>query len=590
MWRIPFRVHLAIVHSAKFFTGGVVVPDLKARRLALVIGNGAYKVVPALKNPPNDAAAISKKLTELGFEVQSEIDSASDRMVRAIGEFIQKLGEANGRGASVAAVIFYAGHGVQVEGENFLLPIDSEVRTRFDLQHRAVALDLVLEALSSAAHTSVVLLDCCRDNPIPRTLVPASRSAGGGAQGLANVRAPKGVFIAYATQPHFVALDGTGDNSPFTEALLQFIGSAGKSVSDVLMDVRRVVYETTKGQQIPWDHSALFEPFRFSAGDITKIGGLSEEDRQRVLQAEAEAREGSYWQVIQKSTDVSFIHSFVTQYPNSKYRADALARIDLLKAKAQWRRTSLWIGGMASALFLAFLSFLWFGKETLADTNILSGDIENQGLYGFENTLDGCRLRCVLDRFDRPCVAFSYDQSPDPSITNRCYPKYEAVFFFKPSKYNAPKTVSEIMPHVLRSRPKPVETVFTTLPERLLIGEAIPANAVRNLLSSSSEPVEDLIEHRRFWQLRSGGECQKVCTDLPNVCKGFSYSRALSRCELFQAVKGLVRDSFNGRPVTVPGMLSACNDPNARSDAADQDPSKPDILINECLIRRQKTP
>jgi hypothetical protein len=567
-----------------------MVPGSKVHRQALVIGNGAYKGPTALKNPSNDATAVGKKLADLGFDVRVEIDTTGDRMIRAIGEFTRQLGEAYENGLTTSAVLFYAGHGIQVDGENFLLPVDSDVRTKLDLQHRTVALGLVLEALSSAAHASVVLLDCCRDNPLPRTLGPASRSLAA-AQGLANVRAPKGVYVAFATQPHFVALDGTGANSPFTEGLLQFMGDPGKHVSDVLMDVRRVVYEKTNGQQIPWDHSALFEPFRFFAGDITKIEGMSEESRLRVLQAESEAREESYWQVIQKTDDANLIHSFVTQFPNSKHRAAALARIDRLKSKAEWRRAMLWLGGIAGVLIFAFLGFLWFGKETMADTNLLSGDIENsEGFFGFETSREGCRLRCVLDRFERPCVAFSYDTSATPNNNLRCYPKYEAVFFFKPTRYNAPSADSEIMPHIFRSRPRPVETRFTIQPDRTLIGEPVPADAVNKLLSGKLDPVEDLLENRKYWPIRSGGECQKVCTDLMEACKGFTYTRVLSRCELFRSVKGITRDNFNNRPVTVPGTLSACNDPSAMADPGDQDPTKPNLVINDCLIQRPKTP
>lgn len=564
----------------------------KITRQALVIGNSAYKGLPALRNPGHDAAAVGKKLAELGFTVRTEIDTTSDQMIRAIGEFTQQLGEARSKDLATAAVLFFAGHGCQIDGENFLLPVDGDVHNRLDLQHRTIAVDLVLEALSSAAHASVVLLDCCRENPLPQTLAPASRSLAV-PQGLANVRAPKGVYVAFATQPHFVALDGDGDNSPFTEALVQFMGAPGKHVSDVLMDVRKAVYEKTNGQQIPWDHSALFEPFRFAAGDITKTEGMSEEDRRRVLEAEAEAREESYWQIVRKTGDVNFIQSFVTQFPNSKYRSASLARIDSLKSRAQWRRSTAWIASVATLCTVAFLAVLWFGKVTLPDTNILSGDIQNNdGLYGFENTQDGCRLRCVLDRFDRPCIGFSYDLNPDPSIKNRCYPKYEAVFYYRPSKYGAHNVVSEIIPQIFKSRPNPVETRFTILPDLALIGDAIPKDVVQKVLSGKDkvDPVEGLLEKRIFWSLASGGDCQRACTELPNICKGFSYLRVLSRCELFQSVKGVARDAFSNRAIEVPGMLSACNDPNAYADPKDQDPSKPNILRNDCLIERPKAP
>ena len=449
-------------------------PGTEVKRLALVIGNANYANVAALKNPRNDAASVGKKLLDMGFEVRTELDATSDRMLRAISEFTQALSEASEGGKNSAAVFFYAGHGVQVDGENYLLPVDSQIRNKLDLQHRAIGMHLTLEALSGATRTCVVMLDCCRDNPLPRTLGGGTRSLAS-SQGLANIQAPPGVYIAYATQPHFVALDGAGDNSPFTEGLLQFMDDPGKHVSDVLMDVRRVVFEKTGGQQVPWDHSSLFEPFRFVAGDVTKLEGLSDEQRQRVLMEEAEAREGSYWQVVQNSKDIGFIHSFVTQFPNSRYRAAALTRIDNLKATSQWYRALRWGGVIAAVLMVAWLGILWGLSTQLPDTNIAMGDIVNEdGDTGFVDTYQGCRLRCVFNRFDKSCVAFSYDRSVVPKEQEagkrRCYPKYGAEFYWNPSRTGTEASDTEIMPSLFKPGPKPKESPYLMRWYRTLAG------------------------------------------------------------------------------------------------------------------------
>lgn len=543
-------------------------PGTEVKRLALVIGNGEYTGASPLKNPRNDATAIGKKLVDLGFEVRTEIDATTDKMVRAVSDFTQALSEAGAGGKATAAVLFYAGHGVQVDGENYLLPIDTQIRTKLDLQHRAIGLQLVLEALSGASRNSIVMLDCCRDNPLPRTFGGGTRSAAK-AHGLANVHAPPGVYVAFATQPHFVALDGTGDNSPFTEGLLQFMDDPGKHVSDVLMDVRRVVFEKTGGQQVPWDHSSLFEPFRFVAGDVTKLEGLSDEARERVLAEESEAREKSYWQVVEKSKDVGFIHSFVTQFPNSRYRAAALGRIDELKSRSQWYRALRWVAVIAGVMLIGWLATLWALTKRLPDTNIAMGDIVNaEGDIGFEGSYFACRLRCVFDRFDRSCVAFTYDKTVVPkeqeSQMRRCYPKYAAVFYWNPSKSGTEPTDSEIMPSLFKAPPVPKESPYLTRWYRGLAGDPVDVSDMVSAFDNLTV-ISDEKSGRQQWSLR-GAECQQACIDLGGKCKGFSYTSIASRCELFKSVKGVLRDQSNGRPVYMPVTISGCDDPKAAID------------------------
>lgn len=540
-------------------------PGTEVRRLALVIGNGAYNGASPLKNPRNDATAIGKKLVELGFEVRTEIDVDADKMVRAVSEFTRALAEAADGNKRTAAVFFYAGHGVQVDGENYLLPIDAEVRTKLDLQHRTIGLQLLLDALSSATRNAIVMLDCCRDNPLPRTL-SGTRSASK-PHGLANVHAPPGVYVAFATQPHFVALDGTGDNSPFTEGLLQFMDDPGKHVSDVLMDVRRVVFDKTNGQQVPWDHSALFEPFRFVAGDVTKLEGLSDEARQRVLAEEASAREESYWKVVERSKDVGFIHSFVTQFPNSKYRAGALTRIDELKSRSQFWRWARLIGAAVAIAFVGWLVALYTMTRALPDTNIAMGDILNtDGDAGYVDSFLGCRLRCVFNRFDQPCVAFSYDRSPVVAETEptkrRCFPKHEASFYWTPSKTGTEPADTEIMPSFFSPRPQPKDSRFLLRWYRGLSGDPVEVPDVLGVVERETTVHADERTGRMHWTL-PGGDCQQTCIDLGPKCRGFSYTSVANRCELFKGVRGVLRDLSNKRPVYMPATISGCDDPTA---------------------------
>lgn len=564
-------------------------PGTEVKRMALVIGNSAYTGASPLKNPVNDAIAVGKKLVDIGFEVRTETDATAEKMLRVLSDFTQALSAAGADGRPTAAVVFYAGHGVQVDGENYLLPVDSVIRNKLDLLHSAVGLQIALETLSSVTKTCVVLLDCCRDNPLPRTFGGGTRSAAA-AHGLANVQAPPGVYVAFSTQPHFVALDGAGDNSPFTEGLVQFMGQPGKHVADVIMDVRRVVYEKTGGQQVPWDHSALFEPFRFVAGDVTRLEGLNDEQRQSVLQQEAEAREASYWQVVQNSKDVAFIHSFVTQFPNSRYRAGALARIDDLKARTQFRRMARIFSFGLFLVVAGWLFSLWALTKTLPDTNIAMGDIVNpdDGEPGFEGSLLGCRLRCVFDRYDKPCVAFSYDKSAPPvaqaSVPDdksnaasgatavgrvlqvgmrRCFPKYAADYYWNPSETMSEPVDSEIMPTFFSKPPQPKKSPYRMSWYRTLAGE--PVDLSDMLSKGDVDFKNDPKTGRTSWAL-DAGECQQTCIELGDKCRGFAYTSIANRCELFKSVRGVMRDQASGRPVYMPATISACDDPKAAID------------------------
>lgn len=232
------------------------------KRVALVIGNSAYDNTAPLKNPSNDAVDIAETLRNLDFDVIDGTDLSKREMEKRIRAFADKLA-----GADVG-LFFYAGHGLQVDGRNFLAPVDATLKSDTDLDFEAIQLDLVLKQLERNARVSIVFLDACRDNPLARNLAVASRSTSVG-RGLAQVDKAVGMMIAFATQPGNVALDGKGRNSPFTEALLRHIGSEGASINDVMIDVRKDVLEATKGKQIPWENSSLTGQFYFKPAKTT---------------------------------------------------------------------------------------------------------------------------------------------------------------------------------------------------------------------------------------------------------------------------------------------------------------------------------
>ena len=257
-----------------------------AKRVALVLGNSAYASAPPLPNPVNDANDVAAKLQGLGFTVSLATDATKAETDQIMREFANAL-----EGADVA-IFFYAGHGLQVAGQNYLVPIDAKLAKERDLEFEAVRLDFILKQMELGREdkTNVVFLDACRDNPLSRSLARTmgTRSASVG-KGLAQVDAGVGTFIAYSTQPGNVALDGSGKNSPFTAALVQRMTEPGKNLTSVMIDVRKDVIAATQGQQVPWDHSSLTGDFFFdptaTPSDTSALQG-----RVKELETEIDAR------------------------------------------------------------------------------------------------------------------------------------------------------------------------------------------------------------------------------------------------------------------------------------------------------------
>lgn len=232
-------------------------------RVALVIGNAAYANVPSLANPVNDAREMSSALRELGFKVIEGYNLNSSTMRSKIAEFGAAL-----PGAGVS-LLYYAGHGMQVAGRNYLVPVDARVERPSALGTEAIEVNAVIADMEAEKRINLVFLDACRDNPLSRNLARSmggsSRSAAVG-QGLAQVNAGIGTLITFATSPDTIALDGAGRNSPFTQAMLKYIRTPGLEIRSMLTRVRADVIRATHEQQVPWDHSSLTGDFYFKPG------------------------------------------------------------------------------------------------------------------------------------------------------------------------------------------------------------------------------------------------------------------------------------------------------------------------------------
>jgi hypothetical protein len=277
-------------------------------RIALVIGNGGYEAVGALANPVRDADLMVQTLEGLGFEVVVARDADLAGMQAAISDFGRRLRDA---GEEATGLFYYAGHGVQSFGRNYLLPVDAALTDAADLSLVSVEAEAVLRQMASARNrTNIFILDACRNNPFPD-------QAGFGETGLAEMDAPAGTYIAYATSPGRVALDGTGDNSPFTTALAREIVVPGQPIEEAFKQVRIAVLEATDGAQTPWDTSLL-------TTDVVLAAAVEEDPLQRA------ARE--LWEDVRLSDDPVAVMLYLRAYPESRYRAEAEAYLETLVA------------------------------------------------------------------------------------------------------------------------------------------------------------------------------------------------------------------------------------------------------------------
>ena len=230
----------------------------QGKRVALVIGNSEYKHTPRLENPKNDATDMAAMLKKLGFVVIEGRDLDKASMERTVRDFAEALG-----GAQVG-LFFYAGHGLQVGGQNYLVPIDAKLTTASAIDFEMVRLDLVHRTMERETSTNILIMDACRDNPLARNLARAlgTRSTQIG-RGLAAVESGEGTLISFSTQPGNVALDGTGRNSPYAAALVKHIATPGDDLPTILINVRNDVMRETERRQVPWEHSALTAKFYF---------------------------------------------------------------------------------------------------------------------------------------------------------------------------------------------------------------------------------------------------------------------------------------------------------------------------------------
>ena len=283
-------------------------------RIALVIGNSAYKSAP-LKNPVQDARAMTRALQQVGFEVLARENLTQQGFVEVLREFGKRLKDTRGVG-----LFYYAGHGMQVKGANYLIPVDAAIEAEDEVRYLAIDANQVLDKMEEAGNRlNIVILDACRDNPFARSF--RSKQSG-----LAQMDAPSGTLIGFATAPGAVAYDGDGENGVYTKHLLRNLAIPGLPVELVLKRVREGVSKETGQKQIPWESSSLLGDFYFKSGVSAAAP---------VTAADATAVELAFWDSVKDSGSAAEYAAYLKAYPNGRFVALAEARMKGSRAQPQ---------------------------------------------------------------------------------------------------------------------------------------------------------------------------------------------------------------------------------------------------------------
>jgi hypothetical protein len=317
-------------------------PAAAETRLALIIGNSEYTQLPRLRTPVNDIRLIAEALRDVGFEVIERAEADKVAMEDAIGEFGVRLERA---GEDAVGLFYFAGHGVQVDGINYMMPLGTGIPREPEVERKAVKLDWVLAEMEHARNRmNILILDSCRNNPLPRGFRSSE-------QGLSRIDAPRGTLIAYSTAPGRVASDGEGANSPYAEALAATLMEPGLEVETVFRKVRVQVMAATGEQQVPWESSSLTGAFQFKpasdAGDDaaeTEVAALSEPESttdapsapalNRANPPAAGQAELLFWQSIEDSDNPELLREYLRRFPAGVFAPIATARLDALASAA----------------------------------------------------------------------------------------------------------------------------------------------------------------------------------------------------------------------------------------------------------------
>jgi len=297
---------------------GQAQAQAQGRRVALVIGNNKYKNVSALINPSNDANDVSTSLQRLGFSVRRVLDATFDEMRKGLLDFAR-----NARGSDVA-IVFFAGHGIEVGGENYLIPVDAELKADVDVDHEAIALKNILPLVENASKLGLVILDACRNNPFASKMQRTIRTRAV-SRGLAAIEPTGNVLVAFAAKEGTTAADGEGRNSPFTASLLRHLETPGLEINFLFRNVRDDVIQSTRREQQPFIYGSLSKEAIYlkaalpvPAPPVVQGPGADEVT----------------WSLLKETHDAEALRRFIAQFPKSSLRREAEQRIAAIDAEA----------------------------------------------------------------------------------------------------------------------------------------------------------------------------------------------------------------------------------------------------------------
>lgn len=412
-----------------------------AERLALVIGNGQYANLPVLANPANDATLVASNLTKLGFKVTSLTNQNQSQIKSAIAKFADDIEMA---GTETIAAFYYAGHGVQIDGTNYLVPVDAQAKTKGDIVLGAVSASDVLRALElSKAKVNVLVLDACRDNPFSAGTRSLSR-------GLARIDAPAGSIVAYSTAPGQVAQDGESGNSPYATALAEHLTTPGLSLEDVFRKVRIDVSGKTAGAQVPWEETSLTQEVLLAGepvvAQVVATPPPTPNAAPDVLSAHA-------YQVAVGTNTAEAYDAFIRQFPAAAETTLALRNREMLNDESNWRKAVVSNSVGAYRMYMTLHPNGVYLGEAQQRIATLAKPVEATPVLAVENSpparvklvqqlgydifgtdlksvrdvsFDACQNFCAADN---GCVAVSYRAD-----LRRCYPKSDVTLAVRNAK------------------------------------------------------------------------------------------------------------------------------------------------------------
>jgi uncharacterized caspase-like protein len=405
------------------------LPSAAAGRVALVIGNSNYENVGLLPNPKNDADDIATALQGIGFSVRKATDVTFDQMRQALGAFSHDAAQAD------MALVFFAGHGIEVDKHNFLLPTDAKLESDLDVNFQTVPLDMVVDAVSRAHNLRLVLLDACRNNPFANRmrLSDATRSIG---RGLSPIEPKGSTIVFYSARDGTVASDGSGRNSPYSQALLKYLPQADLDVDKMLRKVRDDVLKATNNLQEPTTYGLLpsEDIFLVPSRSVVSLVGKPNGDTPPAAASPAAPvdQAATEWAAIENLESPAILQIFIQAHGDTVYGKYAEARLaELQEREKQRQQAAEQQSGQStfqppsqaspqpsppqytiSSATPALQSRHWY-LATYSNVDFYGGDLYSKGLESA--SLDQCAQTCAANL---SCKLFTYN-----SAKNRCFPK-----------------------------------------------------------------------------------------------------------------------------------------------------------------------